>query len=562
MKAVTPFINVILPKFIIDEMVYGRDIQRLISLIIGMVSANVILQVVGQLMNYFVSIANKNMLNQFEIHFADICMHLNYERIEDAQTLNLKEQAIFPIVSQNAMRRMIDSIASIIQSLFQLIGLFILLVTANVFIVLALIALIVLQILVNQKTRKKELESSASLIPVNRDLGYYGRIIDDFDMAKDVRLYHMKPLILRKFNQANRRILHIIRDYMLIEEKSTGVNRIIVALQQGISYAYFIFGVIRNWYSIGDFTMYLNAANTFSTTLSAFFDQILNIRQMCSYLEKYIEFEELGRRDMESGAVSLSELKDTAELQTIEFSHVWFRYPHSDEYALKDINIVIPKGENLSIVGPNGSGKTTFIKLLCRLYRPERGVIRINGVDIQEYGQEQYRKVLAVVFQDYKLFATTIRDNVELQNQRKTSPSSTDCLDRAGVMQKIALLPKGIDTPLYRIFTQEGVDLSGGEKQKLAIARAIYTDAPALILDEPTAALDLYAEYSLYKQIREISSHKTTIFISHRLSSSLFCDKIAVFDRGEMVEYGTHDELLNRKALYASLWKAQAQYYL
>jgi ATP-binding cassette subfamily B protein/ATP-binding cassette subfamily C protein len=224
------------------------------------------------------------------------------------------------------------------------------------------------------------------------------------------------------------------------------------------------------------------------------------------------------------------------------------------------VSLIIRSGEKLSIVGQNGAGKTTFIKLLCKLYEPQEGEIRINGVNIREYSREEYNRLLAVVFQDFKLFSFSVKENISFYHNSEER-KLYHALEKAGLKDRIDKLEQGIETSIYKNFDKEGVELSGGENQKMAIARAIYKDSPIVILDEPTAALDPYAEFEIYTRFNELVSNKTAIYISHRLSSCRFCDHIAVFDHGELVEYGTHKELEGKNGLYSKMWHTQAQYY-
>ena len=252
----------------------------------------------------------------------------------------------------------------------------------------------------------------------------------------------------------------------------------------------------------------------------------------------------------------------TGETHVIEFSHVSFKYPRSEQYVLKDINLKITSGEHLSVVGLNGAGKTTFIKLLCRLYDVTEGEILIDGVNIKEYSEEEYRKLFAVVFQDFQLFAFSLKDNIALGDTAEDAEINR-VLELAGFYEDAQKLPEGLDTMLYKSFDEKGTELSGGQQQKTAIARALYKDAPIVILDEPTAALDPVAEYDIYRRFDTLVGGKTAIYISHRLSSCKFCDRIAVFAENTIKEYGTHEELVDKKnGIYAELFAAQAQYYV
>ncbi len=239
-----------------------------------------------------------------------------------------------------------------------------------------------------------------------------------------------------------------------------------------------------------------------------------------------------------------------------------FSYPNTGVKVLDNVSITLHSGEKLSVVGLNGAGKTTFIKLLCRLYDTDSGEILLDGVNIKSYDYDDYMKLFAVVFQDFRLLAFSVDENVLLGKEEP--PEVVDSLlEKVGLDEKVKSLPNGRDTMMFKMFDKEGVELSGGEQQKLAIARALYKDAPVVILDEPTAALDPVAEYEIYKQFDELVGGKTAVYISHRLSSCKFCDHIAVFYEGTIKEFGTHDELLRRQdGLYAEMFKAQAQYYI
>ena len=247
-------------------------------------------------------------------------------------------------------------------------------------------------------------------------------------------------------------------------------------------------------------------------------------------------------------------------LPMFEFENVSFIYPNTEKIVLDNISIKIRKGEKLSIVGLNGAGKTTFIKLLCRLYTPTKGVIKYYGVDISTIKKEEYYKLLAVVFQDFKIFSFSFLDNIVLSQSLDTDRLNRS-IENAGLKSKFEALPDGLNTNIYKDFDENGIEFSGGEGQKLVIARAYYKDADLVILDEPTAALDALAENEIYQNFNEITLNKTSIFISHRLASTRFCDNIAVFQNGNIVEYGDHETLLKQNGLYSEMFKKQAQYY-
>ena len=246
----------------------------------------------------------------------------------------------------------------------------------------------------------------------------------------------------------------------------------------------------------------------------------------------------------------------------VEFRNVSFRYPGTDSYALKHFSLKLTVGERMAIVGMNGSGKTTMIKLLCRLYDPQEGEILLNGVDIRKFRQDEYIRLFSVVFQDFRLLSMPLGQNVAA-SMETDGGRAMEVLARAGLSERMEQMPEGLDTWLYQEIQDEGVEISGGEAQKIAIARALYKDAPFVLLDEPTASLDPLSEYEIYSRFDTMVQNKTAIYISHRLSSCRFCNDIAVFHEGRLVQRGSHEELLkDEKGKYYELWHAQAQYYV
>ena len=260
--------------------------------------------------------------------------------------------------------------------------------------------------------------------------------------------------------------------------------------------------------------------------------------------------------------VKLPVEKRSDNMYQIEFKNVSFKYPGTESYALKNFSLTLKIGEKLAIVGMNGSGKTTMIKLLCRLYDPDEGEILLNGVDIRKFRQDEYSRLFSVVFQDYQLFSFMLAENVAV-SESFDSDRVVSCLKQAGFDERLKGLKDGIESYLYKDFEDNGIEISGGEPQKIAIARAVYKDAPFILMDEPTAALDPISEYEIYSGFDRMVGDKTAIYISHRLSSCRFCEKIAVFHEGELIQTGTHDELLQDKSgKYFEMWNAQAKYYV
>lgn len=318
---------------------------------------------------------------------------------------------------------------------------------------------------------------------------------------------------------------------------------------------------IKAWagaFGLGTATQYIGSVTSFFGGFSELMKCIGVMRINSSFIDTVFELLDTPNT-MYQGSLTTEKRSDIQ--YDVEFRDVSFKYPGSEAYALRHVNMKFKVGSRLAVVGMNGSGKTTFIKLLCRLYDPTEGEILLNGISIRKYRYDDYMKIFSVVFQDFQLLALPLGQNVAA-SQTYDAARVLDCLNKAGFGEKLAKMPHGLDTYLYKSVDTEGVDVSGGEAQKIAIARALYKDSPFIILDEPTAALDPIAEAEIYSKFDEIAGDKTAVYISHRLSSCKFCDEIAVFDSGSVIQQGTHSDLLaDESGKYFELWNAQAQYY-
>ncbi|MBE6855556.1 MAG: ABC transporter ATP-binding protein, partial [Ruminococcus sp.] len=286
---------------------------------------------------------------------------------------------------------------------------------------------------------------------------------------------------------------------------------------------------------------------------------LTGLRERSAQTDDFRSFMDIPDPDKDRKTVPIPE----TDRYTFTFEDVSFRYSGQETYAVRHLNLTLSAGERLAIVGLNGAGKTTFIKLLLRLYDVTEGRILLNGTDIREFDRAEYYQLFAPAFQDVTVFAFPMEENVSMRPKEETDCArAEEMLRSAGMGEKIDSLADGMSTELLKVLYDDGVDLSGGEKQKLALARALYKDAPIVILDEPTAALDAIAEYQLYQRFDGMIGEKTAVYISHRLSSTRFCDRVAMFVGGEMVELGTHEALLEQHGAYAEMFRVQAQYYV
>ena len=322
----------------------------------------------------------------------------------------------------------------------------------------------------------------------------------------------------------------------------------------------YIFACLKAWggaFGIGSVTQYVGAATALAGNVAMFLETVNFISANAPFMEDTFRLLDTPNA-MYQGSLTTEKRSDRQ--YHVEFRDVSFRYPGTENWALRHVNMKFKVGSRLAIVGENGSGKTTFIKLLCRLYDPQEGQILLNGIDIRKYNYRDYMEIFSVVFQDFQLLPQSLGANVAGTGSYDRERVKKALVD-AGFEERMSAMPQGLDTQLYKDFAENGVEVSGGEAQKIAIARALYKDAPFIILDEPTAALDPMAEAEIYGKFNDIVTDKTAIYISHRLSSCKFCDEIAVFDRGQVVQQGTHDGLVEAEGKYRELWNAQAQYY-
>jgi len=326
--------------------------------------------------------------------------------------------------------------------------------------------------------------------------------------------------------------------------------------QQLILYIYLIYNVVVKSLPVGTMTIYMNATGQFSDVLSRLFGVWLDLARNSLDVLEMIDFFDIPSQQYNAG--NLTPVFD--ENSTIEFKNIWFKYPGNDRYVLKDMNITIKGNEKLCIVGANGSGKSTFVKLLLRLYFPTKGEILLNGININEYDYFTYQRLFAPVFQDFVKYSFTLGTSIVLASKFDKKRLDDVCF-KSGLSPLINKLPKGYDTQVDKYVDEEGFDPSGGEAQRIAIARAVYHDGMIFLLDEPTAALDPIAEYEIYTQFNEMVTNRCALFITHRLSAVQLSDKVAVFEDGSVIEYGTHKNLYKKNGVYTEMFDKQAEFY-
>lgn len=379
----------------------------------------------------------------------------------------------------------------------------------------------------------------------------------EYQRGKDVRIFHAQNTLMGKFVSLNETLANLweksLSSCRTMSASSVLVSRLfnlLIYLSVGLKALCGAFGV-------GNLLKYTGAVFQFGDGVSLLVQTVREIVQNIPYMEDYFSYQDMPNRTADA---TLPVTEEIRENYTFEFRHVTFTYPGASSPSLSDLSCRFQKGEKIAVVGRNGSGKTTFLKLLCRLYDPQEGEILLNGVDIRQYRYEEYLDFFSTVFQDYCIFAFTLGENVAAESDY-AKEKAVRALENAGFGPRLSTLRDGLDTQLFKNFSEDGVELSGGESQKVAIARCLYKDAPHAILDEPTAALDPVAESDIYQRMNRFVEGKGALYISHRLSSCRFCHRILVFEGGRLEEQGTHEQLLAAEGLYCRLWNAQAKYY-
>ena len=552
---------------IINELSGARNWNTLILFIIITILSNSCLILLLSGLNHLIGYHLEQFYKNEKLLFSKKSMMMDYEQIEKQETTQLKEQ--INIESQtgynmyclcNFLGKWISSITNIIISSGLTFGLFFnnsIQLSWRILIVICMVIVIGVGYIASQKTNSLTEDMFSKFVPFNMRYNFYNDFLKNYNTGKDIRLYNMEHVVANEQNNIEIITYKIERKTKKKIVKYSILNAFTLDFLKVISYIIVTLACLSNAISIGNITQYVTCTALFVSSISGIIGQTQMLFYNNRYLMRYLQFLDIPSQ-LRSGTLHLTNLRSDLE---IVFHHVYFRYPQSKEFVLNDFCLTIRGDERLAVVGMNGSGKTTMIKLLCRLYDPTEGKITLNGVDIRSIDYQEYIKIFGIVFQDFKLFSLPIAQNIAI-SQKYDAQIVNHLLEKVGLKDFIEHLPNGIETPLYKDFDENGYEISGGEAQKIALARSRFKNSFILILDEPTAALDPVSEAQVFTQFHSIAGNKTTIFISHRLSSCQFCDKIVVIDKGQIVQYGTHNELIEDKQnKYYQLWMAQAKHY-
>lgn len=486
-------------------------------------------------------------------------MSFDYQTLEKTDTQDMIEKASNALGGNwMGYEGMYNYFKNILINLFSSVIACSIIFTAHYSLIIVITTVVIIKYITKNKVYTKDKkEFWDKLVPYRRKTNYVNNISNNYTISKDLRIYSMGKFIKKAETEVHLETHKLLKKSEKRRFKLEVFLTVVSIIQELAMYAILIFQVAKGNILPGVFTLMLASVQKLSSQLTFMFSnlaemlycsrQVNDLRKAMSFNDEYIK---------KRTCIPKS------DTYTLEFRHVYYKYYQAEDYTLKDVSFIIKPREKIALVGYNGAGKTTITKLMMGLYHPTKGEILLNGENIENYNQNDYYKLFAPVFQETNCFNFDISENVAMKFSNDVDiKKATDALMVAGLMEKVNTLPDKIKTILMKDLDEKGIELSGGELQKLGLARAVYKNSPIIILDEPTSALDALAEYAMYNHFNEIISNSSAIYISHRLSSTHFCDKILLLKKGMIVEMGTHEELMKNKKDYYELFNLQAQYY-
>ena len=556
-EAAKPFVAVLLPKLVLEELSGARDPARLLLLTIAAAGFSGLIYWLSGYLSLRRDRANAKFNNLTDRVLADRTLTMDYPYLEDPEVLKMVQQFMQGRMTQGGLAGAGWALGNGLPALLTAQGMLFILARLSGGLLGLLLAATAVSLVLLRLQVKYLSGMTMEMADGNRILSYLFSIFTDFSYGKDIRLFEAEPLMTTRMKDTVDELWRVcFGNYT----KSGACQAGRAAIAQGVValiYAMLAVQTVQKGLSIADFVMLTAAAVSFASSVMTAVTSAMNFYGALKMVAPFGEYMNLPPV-LSQGSEPVPEL--TGE-DAVVFDHVSFTYPRAAEPTLKDLCFTIKRGERLAVVGENGAGKTTMIKLLLRLYEPDEGTIYLGGRDIRTMSREETLKQFAVVFQDFKLLAFSVKENICIgsDGDEERLHEVLRKLDLDKVMEST---PHGAETSVYRLFDEEGVEFSGGERQKMAIARALYKDSPIVVMDEPTAALDPIAEAEIYGHLNQLVEHKTALFISHRLSSCKFCDRVAVFENGGVTQCGSHKELMAQEGLYRRMFAAQARYYV
>lgn len=563
---IQPIANVVCPKFLIDELMTNRNVENLILYTGLIIISNIGISAIRRIILENLEKYNDLYDNYFSMLLSEKTMNMDFYKTEDTDVLESLHRADIGIGwYSGGFTGIMSSIESTILSFIVTVEVIIIIACKAPFLFITIAVFVILGNIFSAKENKISEKYYGQLSDINRKLDYVYSELSNVKYGKDYRLYDSKELLLNRAEKCSNDVIDTFKKQSNEMIKLRIFKNLFENLANAVAYAYLGILTLNRFITVGDFTMLLSGSLTMISNANGIASGYQELKKKCDYINNYISFMTTNESVYTSKHRNMNGDKaDYKGISCIEFKNIFFKYPDSQDYIFEDFNFKINAGEKLAIVGKNGAGKTTFIKILTGLYKIEKGEILIDGKNIYDMDYDEYVKLFSVVFQDYKLLSAPILENI-LINEHPSYENDKIVkrfCEKMGILEKLDQLKKGIYTNLYKNFDDEGFVPSGGEEQKIAIIRALCKNGSFAVLDEPTAALDPKTEYEINTEFSEIDDRIFMIFISHRLSSCLLCDKIAVFDKGKVVEYGSHDELMcQENGLYNKMFTIQADNY-
>ena len=556
-SGIASVVSVLFNRYIIEIIETNKNIDVLINRVILLTIICIITYGISIFMRHIIGALAMNLRNIEFLRCADLYHDVDFKNIEDSKFQDRINVGFEALQSDGqGFQAVYTRLFTVLSQIVSVILFVILLCLKIPAILSAVIVTTIMSTISNVLYARYYAKQKPEIEKWWRRCNYYSQTLSDFAYGKDIRVFMLKPFLLNKYKEVSDQDVKSnfdIRKRYVVYSLYTLVGMLIQN-----SLAYYLIITNKNL-TLSQIIMYLTIITTLSTILNSLINDVSTLFKDIKTTGIY--FKMLDDEYVVDNNNGLKALDKDVPI-TIEFNHVWFRYPNSDDYVIKDLSFKINAKEKLAIVGNNGAGKTTIVKLISGLYHPEKGSITINGIDQKQFDREEYYKMFSTVFQDFELYPCTLIENVRGSDTSEESIlKAKECLDMVGLKDKIEQLPKGYDSIASKALDSDGIDLSGGQKQKVAIARALYKDGNVIILDEPTAALDALAEAEIYESIDKLINNKTAIFISHRLSSTKFCDHIALFDKDGLKEYGSHEELMELHGAYYEMFEVQGKYY-
>ena len=557
-----PLATTYFPKVLIDSVESQQSIQVVITIIGVYFGALLIVKLFNDLCKSKLHMRQYNLSCLYQHAISEKHMRTDYANTDNPEAITKYQHAMSDACSGQCAPEFIWQ--SLLGLFISLLGIFtygFVIAIVSPWILMFLFLSAFITYLVSRWQRNYIEKNKDHWVTVDRKIGYLQSFSERFDHAKDIRIYGMFDWLSDMLTGFQKERFGWTKKVSARTLGGTCINALLMLIQNGAAYAILIVMVFNNEVGAGDFVFYFGAITGFSAWLNGIGNMVNDITHKSikiGYYRDYFDIEE--KYNHGEGCPMPTEQELPVD---IELNNVSFKYASADGeiYALKNVNLKIDKGEKLAIVGANGAGKTTLVKLMCGFYYPSEGEIKLNGHAIADYNIEDYYSLFSAVFQDIYLLPVTIAEFVSSSEKEIDRDRVMDVIRQAGLADKINSLPNGIDSRLMKGVFDDSIEMSGGEKQKLMLARALYKDAPVIVLDEPTAALDPIAENELYLKYNELTANKTSVYISHRLASTRFCDRIVYLENGEIVESGSHDELMKLGGKYAHMFELQSHYY-